>query len=88
MEEIRQCWAFNRNGVRCEHPAGHPGKHVVTSEWGDDECFSPIKGPVHTPKPLPAALEETVVTEATKCVACGHRHKGGECKCGCYEFIG
>ena len=88
MENIRQCWAFNRDGVRCEHPAGHPGKHVVMSEWDDSECFAPIRHQLPEPKQLTPTLTETVTTQPTKCIACGHQHKGGECKCGCYEFIG
>lgn len=30
----------------------------------------------------------TPQASATKCVGCGHAHKGGPCKCECYEFIG
>lgn len=90
MTEIRTCWAFNREGQRCEHPAGHPGNHVITAEWTDDECFSPIKHqlpdistpvPVH---PAPPVLE----SQPVKCVACNHQHKSGPCKCGCHEQIG
>lgn len=83
-ETIRQCWAYNKQGQRCEHPAGHPGNHVIMAEWTDDECAMP-QAPVSAPVlPPPAPLE----TGPLKCVACSHAHKGGECKCGCYEFIG
>lgn len=90
MTEIRTCWAFNSSGQRCEHPAGHPGNHVITATWSDDECFSPIKHQlpdISTPAavhPAPPVLESGPV----KCVACGHQHKAGPCKCGCHEQIG
>ena len=83
MEPIRQCWAFNFKGHRCEHPAGHPGNHVVTAEWTDEECYAP---PTGAPTPAPAPAPATLVTQ--KCVACQHMHKGGVCKCGCHEHIG
>ena len=81
MTEIRRCWAFHRDGMRCEHPAGHPGDHAVQRTWDDSDCAIPGQPqPPKTPAPL--------VEVAVKCVACGHQHKGGECKCGCREFIG
>ena len=89
MTDIKQCWAYNKEGQRCEHPAGHPGNHVIMAEWSDEECFAPMTtplsralgaAPVLAPPPPPPP--------ATKCVACQHSHRGGECKCGCYEFIG
>lgn len=86
METIRQCWAHSKQGQRCEHPAGHPGNHVVSAEWSDDECAIPTVIPVApsvTPPPAP-----TLVEAPTKCIACGHQHKSGPCKCGCHEFIG
>lgn len=83
MTDIRRCWAFHNDGMRCEHPAGHPGQHAVQRTWDDDECAIP--GEIKTtPPPPPPPL----VTEVVSCVACGHKHKGGECKCGCREFIG
>lgn len=87
-DPIRRCWAFHKDGARCEHPAGHPGKHVVSKEWGDDECAVPnqIAQPVQELVQVP--LPEQPVIEATNCVACNHKHKGGPCKCGCHEFIG
>jgi hypothetical protein len=93
MTEIRQCWAYNKEGQRCDHPAGHPNNHVVMKEWGDDECYSPI---IHqlpaqataVKENAPIPLPEPLVHEPLKCVGCGHQHKGGPCKCGCYEFIG
>jgi len=82
-DTIRQCWAYSKSGQRCEHPAGHPGNHVIMAEWGDDECATPQPPATAPPPPLPAPLTQTT----SKCVACGHAHSG-ECKCGCHEFIG
>lgn len=92
-DTIRQCWAYNKDGQRCDHPAGHPGNHVVMKEWTDDECYSPIKHQlptvVTTTMPSTATVSvNTVDPENIKCVGCGHQHKSGPCKCGCYEFIG
>ena len=91
--EERQCWAFNIEGQRCEHPAGHPGNHVVMKEWGDDECYSPtaqqLPTVITTSNPTANTVSVTTVNpEVTKCVGCNHAHKSGPCKCGCYEFIG
>lgn len=88
MSEIRQCWAYSSDGVRCEHPAAHAGKHAVTREWSDSECFEPIKvnRPVASPAtPIVAPVE---TKPRINCVACNHNHVGGVCKCGCYESIG
>ena len=86
MTEIKQCWAFHRDGARCEHPAGHPGDHAVQKTWTDSECalpsgFEPVAQVVAPPPP-------PLVVEVVSCVGCGHKHRGGPCKCGCYEFIG
>lgn len=91
---IKQCWAYNIDGQRCEHPAGHPGNHVITAEWTDEECYSPIRHqlPVQTATTLPTSgvtvVTETIPEEPPACVACSHRHRGGQCKCGCHEHIG
>lgn len=94
MSEIRQCWAYNVAGQRCDMPAGHPGDHGIQFTWTDDDCYNPILSAGESrPSPAkPAAIVTlpTVPTQPTviKCVACQHQHKNGECKCGCYEFIG
>lgn len=93
MEDIRQCWAFHRDGARCEHPAGHPGNHMTSQSWTDLECATPgeFDIPEHSAPatlvtvPVPAPTESA---PSTKCVACQHSHKGGTCRCGCYEYIG
>lgn len=89
---VRQCFAYNIKGERCDHPAGHPGDHAITYAWTDDECAAPS---LSSKAPAPAAPqmpEMPPIPEAipvqTGCIACSHKHKGGECKCGCYEFIG
>lgn len=84
--EIRQCWAFHLDGTRCDMPAGHNGDHTVERTWTDAECAVPNTQPAPPPPvvPLPAPL----VQENLSCVACNHKHKGVECKCGCREFIG
>lgn len=89
MTEIRQCWAFHKDGTRCTHPAGHNGDHVVERTWSDSECAMPVQATtVRENAPLPIPLPEPLVHEPLKCVGCGHQHKNGPCKCGCYEFIG
>lgn len=103
-EPIRQCWAFHRDGARCEHPAGHPGDHIVMKTWTDLECATPGEFS-DTPKPIrsnpeqqhlnpPLSTETAPVSPVPppppvdNCVACGHKHRGGPCKCNCYEFVG
>ena len=92
--EIRQCWAFHYDGFRCEHPAGHTGDHIVTKTWNDLECATPGEfTPAHAAlvtdivHAIPMPEPEAAVVVAG-CVACGHKHRSSECKCGCYEFIG
>jgi hypothetical protein len=87
------CWAYDKQMRRCTLEAGHSEDHAIYITWTDNECFSPdqpVHVPVHNqesvgmeydPQPLPPA--KTV--EA--CVACQHKHIGGECKCGCYAHI-
>jgi len=97
MTEIKQCWAFHRDGARCEHPAGHAGDHMVEKSWNDLQCATP--GEFHV-KPEPATSNHIQVSDTVEptivmpvivkpsCVACGHKHRDGECRCGCHEFIG
>jgi hypothetical protein len=93
-ETIRQCWAYSADGARCEHPAGHPGNHLISKEWADDECFSPIKHQLPKSQPGLPVTDTSVAASPTepapmgKCAACSHNHKSGPCKCGCYEHIG
>lgn len=92
-DTIRQCWAFHRDGMRCEHPAGHAGDHAVQKTWTDLQCATPGEFEP-TPHKVQPALSVTdmsaapVPTPPTKCAACMHAHRDGECKCGCYSFIG
>lgn len=102
-EDIRQCWAFNTNYQRCDMPAGHPGNHAITATWTDEECSWAKREDttkVTIPNPHSVTIPGTpglLVTDMSepaqkkdipKCAACSHAHKGGPCKCGCYEYIG
>jgi hypothetical protein len=139
---IRQCHSFNRQGQRCEHPAGHPGNHIVTAEWSDEEAWvpnfpreaSPLMGradghlaymtvpePVADAPNLAAVMEQVtyaesqweqrgslvdvealaqiedidphVIRDATPsvlggpCIACGHMHASGKCRCDCETYV-
>jgi len=89
---IKRCWAINSDMNRCEDVAAHAGNHSIIIEWEDSECFDP-DSPVILTQPVPLSVvpkepekEEPVAPKG--CVACGHKHKDGPCKCGCHEFIG
>lgn len=82
-ETIRTCWAISAAlKTRCDMPAGHTGNHSITIEWDDEQCWSPD---LDDPVPLEVVPDPTPIAE--KCEACGHMHKSGECKCGCYTHI-
>jgi len=89
---MSRCWAYNIKGDRCELDAGHDSPHMVATVWNDDECFDPTKTqqPTKTLPPIvkPSINIDTPPAQPSRCVACNHQHKGGECKCGCYEYIG
>jgi hypothetical protein len=88
MTDIRQCWAFHTDGTRCDLPAGHPNDHATERTWTDDECAQPGLATPVTENARPVPVVPDPVPAAIKCVGCGHAHKGGPCKCQCYEFIG
>lgn len=90
--DLPQCWAYNSNGTRCEQRAGHASPHSYTITWTDEDCYKPGT-PAHPAieislPPIPPPPPGEVPAAAGKCAACKHNHRGGECKCGCYEHIG
>ena len=95
--EQPQCWAYNKERQRCQLHAGHDSLHSIMNEWEDSECFDPLEAPKAVPVPFPVKVPAgtgtttptvTINTNPAKCIACGHQHRNGECKCGCYEFVG
>jgi hypothetical protein len=87
---MTQCFAYSPKQIRCELEGSHSGDHAVKSTWSDEECAVPsgpaasslIRKPAENPEGEP---EKRVVS---KCVACGHAHRDGDCKCGCQGFVG
>lgn len=81
----RQCWAYNLKGDRCQKPPGHKGPHQIKFLWEDNDCYSPQGKPL-----IEVFAEEAAAAEEApqKCIACKHSHKAGQCKCGCYEYVG
>ena len=86
---MNQCWAYDQRQRRCEQDAGHEGDHAIIIAWDDSECYKPEIAV------RPVAVSRETLEPATKeekkpaaCAACQHRHKGGPCKCGCYNQIG
>jgi len=79
------CWAFSPTGDRCEQIAGHEGDHAIINTWTDAECYKPKAPPARAVAPAPSEPAEKPVT---KCIACGHSHKTGPCRCGCHTQIG
>jgi len=89
IETPRQCWAYDQRGQRCQKTPNHRGLHEVRHTWDDTQCFTPGKAHPNPPTyvPPPMSVPDPAPASVPKCVACGHMHKGGECKCGCHEHI-
>ena len=86
---MSRCWAYNSENIRCVLDAGHEEPHTMYITWMDDECWTPdLPNVAKTNIPTAAPTFVPTVNEVTKCVACGHQHKAGTCKCGCHEQIG
>ena len=84
---MNQCWAYDQRQRRCEQDAGHEGDHAIIIAWDDSECYKPeiAVRPVAVSRETENFKEEKT---PAACAACQHRHKGGACKCGCYNQIG
>lgn len=87
MTEIRTCWAISAAlKARCDMPAGHSGEHSITVSWNDEQCWSPdFDEPVALT--VVQDVHEPVQEKPEACIACNHMHRGGECKCGCYNHV-
>jgi hypothetical protein len=89
MTEMKKCFAFNGDGLRCMALAGHDGPHAHAIEWTDEECWEPGAipvigaGTVHIGK-TEIVYTNDVVAEVTHgsgiCGICEHpHHPGGVC---------
>jgi hypothetical protein len=96
--EIRQCHSYNRAGERCEHPAGHTGKHYISMTWSDAEAWTPT--PARTGPLKPEEIRDTpiIVEEPVgpmRCGICEHPHHPKTCRvkvemddeCGCTSSV-
>jgi hypothetical protein len=85
------CYAFNREGLRCDGEGGHDGLHTLTIEWDDDDIWTPGAGPTPLRAEEVAALGPVpTFGEGTpgRCLLCNHRMHGGECeRCDCKAGI-
>jgi hypothetical protein len=92
-EPVRECFAFNKDGLRCTGRAGHPGKHGHAIEWGDDECWTPTAGlPIPQPPIWPPV--QPAPQGSGMCAICEHPMHDGRCgaddggfECDCAQGI-
>jgi hypothetical protein len=94
MTEIRPCFAYNQNRLRCDMPGGHPGDHAITTTWTDEECYDPQQTVIYGTGPTvvvggggayqngPPPMDG----DSDECLICDHpMHRGmcpvGECEC-------
>lgn len=77
-KKMALCWAFNKDGQRCQQLAGHDGNHAIAVEWSDEECFSPIVHQLPQPPLWPPTQPATQGSGG--CIICEHpHHPNGVC---------
>jgi hypothetical protein len=78
--EIRQCHSYSKTGARCEHPAGHTGKHYISVEWSDAEAWTPLDSASSIPMGVADGLiivddlPQPVYVGSGMCAICEHPH--------------
>ncbi len=87
------CFAYNKDGRRCEKAAGHDGDHLIQTVWGDDECLD-VAALLAQPKEVlvtvtntqPAPVEDDGEKPTDKCEACRHpRSTHDDESCSAYD---
>jgi hypothetical protein len=84
---MARCWAYNRDGIRCELDYEHQDNHEYTVKWTNEECWTPgevAEKYVIAAPPIPFT---PVDLPPPRCFICKHQHANGECKCGCLTSI-
>jgi len=83
---VTPCWAFNKQGQRCQGHSDGTVDHSFTVTWGDDDCWTPGQAPQGLGAPEAWAqvingtpLEPAVAPEPLEplpapgnCFTCGH----------------
>lgn len=85
--DARQCWAHHPDGHRCQKRATHRNDHSWSITWTDSESVGAPLIEIFANEPIPFTIASEPEPDIS-CVACKHRHRSGECRCGCKEFIG
>ena len=77
-----RCWAFSKEGKRCDLNGGHIVNHVTATEWSDEECYDPAQMvfvPVldvpyldEQPTMPPEAAQDGPGAPGPLCVVCDH----------------
>lgn len=82
---------FSWDDSECYIPMPAPAKPLSPTSY-----LSPIRETRGEDTPVSSVTEhgfeikqaQPAPQEDTRCIACSHRHRSGECKCGCHEHIG
>ena len=97
-EYLIRCFAYSKDGQRCEQLAGHDGNHAVVKEWTDDEVWDPSMALI---PPTVVHLGKTEITQhytapptgdddSSECLICDHSMHRGMCNvdaCDCRNGV-
>lgn len=81
------CYAYNKQGQRCDQNAGpaHEDHHTFTVTWSDEENWTPDDGPlVVQAQPQEAAPAPVAADNPVVCFSCEHPWHDDACE----AFIG
>ena len=84
---MKGCFAYNRDGLRCDGEGGHDGPHTLTIEWDDDDVWTPETPPTAPALAVvPPPMQHPVLS--VNCDLCEHPWHDGPCPaCDCRQAI-